>query len=120
MKIAWSYLTFAIATDTKYLDNTQSNQEYCYEYTDIQIAIPVPYGDTRSCKLKGEDGEPAQGVVPTHGKSPKGHTKMVISHSHHSRRRGRLPCWTDEPDAIREESSIFGIDDREFSQRLDC
>jgi hypothetical protein len=62
--------TFAVAADTKNLDNDQSNEEYSYPNSDIQVGTPISNSETSSGKLERQDGQPANGIVPADGKSP--------------------------------------------------
>src|SRR5690349_5594195 len=63
-------LTFAVATDTKDLDDAQDDQEDGNPHAHADVFSPVFDCNRRRDQLEGENGQPGECVIPAHSEAP--------------------------------------------------
>ncbi len=108
---------FTISANAEDLNDTEEEEEDGDPDADVDVAPPEVDCQTGRGDFERQDREPADCIIPPHGKTPANDYHPVFLQQQRSKLRS-LPGFIDEPAAVSEESAVDGVEDREFSQSL--
>jgi viroplasmin and RNaseH domain-containing protein len=111
--------TFTVSTHAEYLNDAEQEQEYSNPDTDIDIISPKLDSDTSSSELKGQNGQPANCIIPSYREATAiWVSKGIVASSISCTTKGNLQRRIHESNDIGEESSIDREQDGHFSKSL--
>lgn len=90
-------LNLTVTANSKELDDNEEDQEYCHPNCYWYIVPPELDGDGGSGEFEREDNEPAKSILPTDSKAQR---------------------LVDEPACVREEGTVDGVKNCQFTKRL--